>query len=679
MLKAYWRKGLLASGLMLLLGLGYLVWTTPSLDFGPLTYSTEVVDREGRVLRRLTTPDGYWRLPVTIDQVDPRFLDQLLAVEDKRFYQHAGVDPRAVLRAGWQWLSRGHIHSGASTLTMQTVRLMRPQPRTLANKLREMLQAFWLERQLSKREILQRYLSLTPYGGNLQGIGAATQYYFGKMPDHLTASEIALLIALPQSPEVRRPDRHPLKARRTRDEILDRLQTAGRISLETAALAKQQPIPTQRRATPALAAHLAERLALMPDHGQRIQTTLDGTLQDRLETLARKAQQRLDKGSTLAFLVVDNQSREVLAHVGSGDYFSVGQWDMTRAVRSPGSTLKPLIYGLGFELGLMHPETQFLDQPQRSGTYAPSNFDGRYHGQISIRRALQLSLNTTAVAAMRLVGAVRFRQRLAALDVQLELPDKTEAGLPIALGGAGLRLEDLVSLYSALAMAGEFKPLRFLKAAKSEPGRQLLTPTATWYLRNILKNTPVPKGYRRHRPIAYKTGTSYGYRDAWSIGFTPSYTLGVWVGRPDGGYGKGMTGSTQAAPLLFQILDYLPQDSRATPSPPEGVLRVQQSGLPTVMQWLGQGPDRGTGAAPPRIQIPVDGAGFERSSVSTTRGIVLQVQGGVPPYHWLIDGQPFIETHQSQTQWQPRGGGRKEILIIDHQGRSDRVEVWLQP
>ncbi len=714
--RARWRPA--AGALALLLPALWLAWRAiPPLPPPSLAWSARVLDRAGRPLRLFTTARGYWRLPLDLERLDPRFVRALLTIEDRRFFHHPGVDPLAILRAAAQALGRGQIHSGASTLSMQVARLLYPShlgfryfeavPRApgqgaeashrrdygeqsphrpgvrgtaavaenpsatgihprrhgWAAKLHQAWYALRLERALSKPDILRLYLELAPYGGNLQGLAAASRFYFGHGPEHLRPSETALLLALPQAPEARRPDRHPRAARRARHAILQRLVAAGLLTPDDAALADRQPLP-RRRPAPFDAPHLAARLARGYSRRDPIRTTLDGGLQRRLQDLARRLQGRLPAGDTLALLVVDHATREVLAHIGSGDFLSAGQLDLTRAVRSPGSTLKPFIYGLGFELGLMHPETRFVDRPPPPGAYAPANFDGRHHGVVSLTQALILSLNTPAVAALARIGPGRLSQRLRRLNVDLRLPRDARPGLPIALGGAGLRLEDLAALYAALAEGGRYRPLRFTPGGP-DPERRLLSPGAAWQIDRILAQVPPPQGFADDRPIRYKTGTSYGYRDAWAIGYDPRYTVAVWVGRPDGGYHPGASGARRAAPILFQVFAYLPR-SRATPTnPPPGLLVSDHRHLPPALRWLGPAP----GQRQARILYPPPGA---RLRLRPGEAVDLKAQDGHPPYRWLVNGRP-LDGHR----WLPDGPGRHRIRLLDAAGRGDVVEPWV--
>jgi penicillin-binding protein 1C len=433
-----------------------------------LDFSATVVDRDGRLLRPYATPEGRWRLPARADGVDPRYLALLIAVEDRRFRDHAGVDPLAFVRAAGQMASHGRIVSGGSTLTMQVARLLEPRAeRSVGAKLRQIVRAVEIERHLGKDDILSLYLNLAPYGGNLEGIRAASLAYFGKEPRRLTLAESALLVALPQAPEARRPDRFAAAARRARDRVLDRAVSAGVFDTVEVERAKAEPIPSARTPMPMLAPHAAEEavVALTPEalaSSPVVRLTIDARWQASLEELARERARALGPNVSVAILAVDHGSGEVLARVGSADYFDAGragQVDMTAALRSPGSTLKPFIYGLGFEDGVIHPETLIDDRPVRYGSYAPENFDLTFQGTVSVRKALQMSLNVPAVAVLDRVGAGRFTARLRQAGGALVLPAGEIPGLAMGLGGVGVRLSDLVMLYAGIARLGATAPL----------------------------------------------------------------------------------------------------------------------------------------------------------------------------------------------------------------------------
>ena len=535
-------------------------WWISSLGSAPdgtnLQFSPRGTDRNGRLLRAYTTSDGRWRLPARIADVDPRFFDMLFAYEDRRFREHHGVDAPALVRAAVQFIGSGRIRSGGSTLTMQVARLLEPRSgRTLAAKFRQIVRAVELERMLTKDQILSLYLELAPYGGNIEGIRAASLAYFGKEPRRLTLGEAALLVALPQSPEARRPDRSVNAARVAKDRVLNRFAALSHVPIDEISAAKAEMVPTGRRPMPMLAAHAADRAIGEGSPNNEVRLTIDADLQKSLEELARERVRRLaltlGPDVSLAMLVVDNKDGAVVARVGSPDYFDTrraGQLDLTRTLRSPGSTLKPFIYGLGFEDGFVHPEILIDDRPTRYGSYAPQNFDFTFRGTVTVRSALQLSLNLPALAVLDRVGASRLTARLSSAGASLILPEGETPGLAIGLGGAGITLSDLVMLYSGIARLGSALPLIEQVAERPVPGggdeRRLMEPVAAWYVASILLGTPPPDNGVPGR-IAFKTGTSYGYRDAWSIGFDGSHTIGIWVGRPDGRRCRGWSGETR--------------------------------------------------------------------------------------------------------------------------------------
>jgi len=650
-----------------------------------LDYSVEVVDRQGGALRVYTSKDGYWRFPASTADIDSQFLAMLIACEDRRFYRHPGFDAFALGRALVQAGVNGRFVSGGSTLTMQVVRLLEPRPRTLWSKAIEIFRAWQLERRLGKEGVLRLYLELAPYGGNLQGLRSASRFYFGKEPRYLTLAESALLVALPQSPENRRPDRFRERARAARDRVLGRLVESGVIDREEARAAADKDVPGKRRAVPRLAPHLSDRLRHARSGAERIWTTLDGGLQRRLESLLVRHQRSLPSGATLAALIVDNADAEVRAYVGSGHYFSTefpGQVDVVRATRSPGSTLKPFVYGLGFEAGFIHPETLITDRPGSVRGYAPGNFDRRYEGEMKIRDALSSSRNTTAIRVLDRVGPTELLSRLRATGADLRLPSTVEQpGLPIVLGGVGASLEDLVMLYAALADRGTARPLRFrqdVEAPETKIG--LLSPVSAWYLTEILAKAPAPSGFLSGTGgAAFKTGTSYGFRDAWALGFDADHTVGVWLGRPDGGYTPGLSGLRNAAPVLLEVFDLLGGRGVGPllKDPPEGVLIATNTVLPEALRYFAD-PDSGrpaTDAIAPgvRIGFPPDGSLFELASGRDSE-LLIEARGGTRPYHWLVDGRYWPSAGSSRRfSWLLDREGRFEVTVIDGAGRSDRV------
>jgi len=670
---------------------GAAAWWVKSLGPLPLDETRQVsrvvVDRQGRLLRAYAMTDGRWRLPVTARRdVDPRYLDLLFAYEDQRFLAHHGVDPLAFARAAWQWATHGHIVSGGSTITMQVARLLEPrQHRSLVAKLRQAVRALQLERRFGKDEILDLYLTLAPYGGNLEGIRAASLAYFGKEPKRLTLAEAALLVALPQSPERRRLDRHPQAARAARDRVLERMVEQGVVSADDAARATAEPVPRWRKPLPFLAPHSADQAISTTADAPVVRLTLDGALQHALERLARDRAAALGPELSIGILAVANATGEVLAHVGSADYFDerrAGQVDMVRAVRSPGSTLKPFIYGLAFEDGVAHPESLIDDRPVRFGAYAPENFDMTFQGTVAVRKALQLSLNVPAVALLDRVGAARLTARLRQAGLALTLPKNEVPGLAMGLGGVGVTLRDLVQTYAGIPRLGSVAPLReVLYDADPAPPRRLMDATSAWQVGDILLGTPPPENAAAHR-IAYKTGTSYGSRDAWAVGFDGRVTVGVWVGRPDGAPVPGMTGRGAAAPVLFDAFARSGQLIAPLPRAPRGTLIASNARLPLPLrrfQPAGELPRLGS-ARSLRIQFPLDGARLDAGGgAAGFHPVPVKVAGGVPPLTVLVDGVAagVIDRHR-QRMIVPPGPGFIRLTVMDANGAADTVVVRIQ-
>jgi penicillin-binding protein 1C len=651
--------------------------------------STTIVDRHGKLLRAYAMADGRWRLPVNAaTDVDPAYLKLLFAYEDHRFRSHAGVDPIALGRAAFQLVTRGHIVSGGSTITMQLARLMEPRrQRSISAKFRQIVRAIEIERQMSKDQILDLYLAMAPFGGNLEGVRTASIAYFGKEPKRLSLSEAALLVALPQSPENRRLDRYPDAARAARDRVLERMVEEGVVSDADAASAKAAPVPKLRKPMPILAPHSADQAMSSVKNKPVIALTLDAPLQQALETLARDRAIALGPNISVAILAVDNASGEVLARVGSPDYFDdrrAGQVDMTRAVRSPGSTLKPFIYGLAFEDGFVHPESLIDDRPIRFGSYAPENFDMTFQGTVPVRKALQMSLNVPAIALLDRVGASRLSSRLRQAGANLELPKDEVPGLAMGLGGVGITLQDLVMLYSGLARLGNTRPLRELQSQREEAGepQRLLDQVAAWQVGNVLLGTPPPEN-GVHNRIAFKTGTSYGYRDAWSIGFDGRVTIGVWVGRPDGAPAPGIVGRTAAAPILFDAFARTGKLPAALPKPPKGTLVASNAKLPLPLRRYRPLGDlvRTDGERAPHIQFPLNGSRIDASGSdgASASPMPVKVAGGVLPITMLVNGVSVGELDgRHQRLIDSPGPGFARLTVIDAKGAADTVVVRIQ-
>lgn len=522
-----------------------------------------VLAEDGTPLWRFADGNGVWRYPVRTDEVSPYYLDALLTYEDRWFYSHPGVNPMALARAAWQNLTGGRVLSGGSTLSMQVARLLDPHSRTWHGKLRQLWRTAQLEWHLSKQQILTLYLNRAPFGGTLQGVAAASWAYLGKSPQHLTHAEAALLAVLPQAPSRLRPDRHAARAQAARDKVLQRLAQFQVWPQSAVAEALQEPLLLAPRLEPSLAPLLARRLN-RPDSPPLIRTTLDANLQRRLEDLLLGWRARLPEHTSAAILVVEAQTMAVRAYLGSVDINDArrfGHVDMISAMRSPGSTLKPFLYGMALDAGLIHSESLLQDVPRRYGDYRPGNFSMGFSGAVSASTALATSLNLPAVQLLEAYGPKRFAAEMRIGGMPLTLPALAEPNLALILGGAGSRLEDLVSGYSAFARGGKSASLR-LQPDDELRERPLLSPGSAWIVRRILSGQARPDRDPRaelvQRPVlAWKTGTSYGFRDAWAIGVGPRYLIGIWIGRPDGTPVPGQFGLASAAPLMLQVHDVL--------------------------------------------------------------------------------------------------------------------------
>lgn len=567
-----------------------------------------VTDREGEPLRFFLPGDGRWRLPVRLADLPPELPRALVAAEDRRFYRHGGVDGRAVLRAAWSNLRAGRVVSGASTIPMQIARMAQPGPRTLGAKLRESFRALQLTRRHGKPELLEVYVNLLPYGGNLEGVGAAAWFYFGKTPDRLSLGEIALLTALPRAPVRYDPTRNPEAARAARDRLLDRLAELGVFPAGEIENGRRQPVPAERRQPPFAAPHWSELVAARGGRGMswsrslavagrlppsasvasiagpaagdtgaagarglrgplwgQLRSTLDRRLQQSAEEqVARRTPELLHEGiGNAAVVVIGNRARAVRAMVGSSRFFDrahQGQVNGAVARRSPGSTLKPFLYALAIDQGRVLSDSWLLDVPTDFSGYVADNYDERYRGRVTVRQALIESLNACAVRLAADMGLADFHRLL--LRGGLATLDRPtgEYGLPLILGAGEVTLLDLTNLYASLADEGRLRPVRLLEEDGGHgDGERLVSPEAAQAITEILtdvRRPDLPDAWELTRDVprvAWKTGTSYGHRDAWAIGWSGRYTIGVWVGNFDGRPVQGISGSRHAGPLLFDL------------------------------------------------------------------------------------------------------------------------------
>jgi penicillin-binding protein 1C len=562
-----------------------------------------VLARDGSALRQWPGADGRWRHAVTPGEVSPLYLQALLAYEDRWFHWHPGINPGALARAAWQWWRHGSVVSGGSTLTMQVARILDPpaggRTRSLWAKGRQMLRALQLELRLSKREILTLYLNHAPMGGIVEGVEMASRAYLGKSSRELSHAEAALLTALPQSPSRLRPDRAPRAAQQVRDKVLARMMAQGVWSVAQVADARIETVVAQPLRSAWLAPLAAQRVrdTVRGPCGQRrspgssrghcdpaddaaalpaiVPTTLDAELQATVEQLLLDRVHLLPHRVSMATLVIDNDSLEVLAYAGSADFADrerAAHVDMVRGVRSPGSTLKPFLYAMALDDGLIHSESLMVDAPQSFSGYEPGNFQASFNGPVSVSEALQRSLNVPAVDLLDRLGPARLAAQLRSAGMKLRMPAHAPPNLSLILGGAGTTLEELVGAYRALARGGLAGRPRLLPDAPRQEAR-VMSEGAAFIVRDILEGGGHPDRplQEESRRVAWKTGTSFGFRDAWAVGVTDRYTMGVWVGRPDGTPNPGFFGANVAAPLVHDLVAALPADAMASRKPPTSV------------------------------------------------------------------------------------------------------------
>lgn len=593
--------GLLTLLLPLLLTLGAAFrWADRSYPFPVQALhppaGTLVLDRHGEPLRIFLPLDGRRRFPVRLDEVSPELVETLVASEDRYFRLHPGVNPLAVLRAAVGNLRAGRVVSGGSTITMQLARLCQPAPRTWGAKLREAFRALQLERRYSKDEILEHYLNLAPFGGNIVGIGAAAWFYCGKLPAQLSLGEAALLSIIPRAPRGYDPFVYPERALRERDKLLDKLQARGLATPAEVAAAKAHPLPRSMRRLPFQAPHLAQEL--FAAHGRPggtrtmvLQSTLDLGVQRVAQALvdARIGTLREQGLGNVAVVVLEHNSNELRALVGTADFFDTahqGQINAALIKRSPGSALKPFLYALALEQGLVAPESLLLDLPKDFAGYVARNYDNRYSGQVTVTEALARSLNAPAVDLLNRVGVAEFLQLLRRAGLRTLDKPAGHYGLPLVLGAGEVRLLDLVNAYAALARGGEFLPVRDLlelrqglgtgqgppqESARAR-GVRLLSPEACRLTAEMLaqvERSDLPQAWSLTRgapAVAWKTGTSFGHRDAWAVGFSGTYAIGVWVGNLDGRPEPGISGARHAGPLLLELFRALEPEGSRLPS-----------------------------------------------------------------------------------------------------------------
>jgi len=579
-----WRRHrlcvfLVGAALLVGLGIGVLdaVSPFPLASLEP-PVATAVLAKNGEPLRLFLAADEAWRFPTRLSAIAPILPRILVAAEDRHFRRHPGVNPLSLVRAALSNLRAGHVVSGGSTITMQLARLAHPRPRTLGAKLVEAFRALQLERRLSKNAILERYCNMAPYGGNIVGVGAASFFYFDKTPDRLSLAEAALLTVLPRSPLRFDPIRHPRAARDARNRLLAALARRRVIGAAAAREAMRAPMPAALTRLPFLAPHFCEFVREQASAGPRLVTTLDPAAQQVVRNILRRRTtwlHTLGIGSVAA-VVLDPASRDILAMVGGTDYFGdtrFGQINGTVIRRSPGSALKPFLYAMALDAGLVFPQSLLLDVPTGFGGYAPKNYDGQFRGRVTTEEALVNSLNVPAVRLLDRIGTAAFldvlrRGGLSTLDKPAE-----HYGLSLVLGSGEVTLLSLTNGYADLASFGEHRSPRLLPGPLP-PGQRLFSREACAMVTRMLtklERPDLPTSWERALAVpavAWKTGTSYGHRDAWAVGYSADHVIGVWVGNMDGTPVKGISGAAYAGPILFELFRALEEHGSRLLTPP---------------------------------------------------------------------------------------------------------------
>lgn len=646
--------------------------------------SVIVLGDDKSLLHVFQTLDEKWRVKTDFTEVDPCYIEFLIAREDQRFWYHCGVDPLAIIRAAFQMIQTQKVISGGSTLTMQTARLLEPRPRTITSKLIEVIRALQLEFHFNKRQILSMYLTLAPFGGNIEGIKAASLAYFQHLPKFFSPGEAALLVALPQSPSKLRPHIFPERALNARDRILNSMRKRNVLSAEEFKMAITEALPQQRLEFPRLVPHLSWRLRQAYPGLNTHQTTILKEIQLVTENVIKSTIASLPQKANIAVLVVDHHENKVRAYVGSREFFDEkrdGQVDFICACRSPGSTLKPFIYGLAFEEGLVSPNSLILDDRVRFGVYSPGNFDKEFHGMVTVREALQLSLNVPAVSILNQLGPLRFLGTLKAVGVDAKFNDKTtKPTLAIALGGIGMTLEQLVMLYGGLARGGIVKSIHYNICDKDIVGYSLLSERASDQITQILKHEHRgPPGFQHPVNIAFKTGTSYGHRDAWALGYSKDFTVGIWIGHPDGSsMGQG-TGQSLAVPILEKIFQLLPENHHRNSKIHQTIKSAQSHLKLRSNKYASSQKEILRVQNLPQLLFPINETTIEREKTSQGyKMLPFKVSGGTRPYTWLINGRPGTRSWQHRYDWLPGEPGFYTITVLDAEGKAASSHIELR-
>lgn len=627
---------------------------------------TSTVIANHQPLHIFYTKDDKWRILTNTDDVNELYLKTLLAREDKFFRTHIGINPFALVRAFYQWVKNGRVISGGSTLTMQTARLLEPRKRHIGSKMIECFRALQLEWHFSKNEILNIYMTLAPFGGNIEGVNAASWAYFKKSASMLNPSEIAFLVAIVQSPKRFNPDKFPVQALDARKAILQFMRKKGFISESLFELSNLAPLPIKSK-PPRQIPHLALHLKKQYPSKRTITTTIDHNLQKQAEHLLRMYTPFLPDEANAAILILDHVQNKPLVYIGSRDFLDSehhGFVDYIQAYRSPGSTLKSLIYGFAFDLGIISPDCYINDDYRRFGAYAPRNYTKDVQGVVKVKDALASSLNIPAVMLLNQIGVLRFIGKLKEAGIYPKFPKGFESpSLPVALGGLGMTLEQLIQLYAALANQGKLREISYHQAG-TDSFHPILSNHAAAQVTEILTRNSLD-GHE----IAFKTGTSYGHRDALVIGYDKQYVVGIWAGSHDSAT-LSLSGS-HLIPLLQRIFKVLP-------SAQEFTQRTFKAHPSFQLQDLSSSSFSENTLQTPSLIFPISESVIEKNDKDTFQ-LPLTVSGGKRPYTWLVDGEPIAtQCWQKKFFWIPPKSGFYCITVIDAQGKSAQASIELR-
>lgn len=669
--------------------------------------SPALYDTQHRLFHVRLSPASEWHLTIPLDEMGKWLPLVAVNAEDGRFFRHVGIDSLALLRAVVQDLSHGRVVSGASTITTQVIRLAiserEGRKRSLSTKIREFIMALKIERHLSKSKILECYLNLAPFGGNIRGVAAASLIYFGKTASQISPGEACLLIGMLKGPSLYRPDTRPDNAIKRRNQIIALMERKGVFDRDTARRAYLEELPRRKFSVPSRAWHYSE-LLLSQNEAQTYDTTLDIEIQTKLEAILRQSLGDFPSDVTLSAGITRNSTAELVAWVGNARFSYRDDWvDCGRSPRSPGSTLKPFAYLSAMDAGLLTPSTLLADTSSAFSGRAPRNFDLTYRGAVTARAALHQSLNAPAVRVLRTTGNERVLSLLRSAGLRHLTQNAEYYGDSLILGGCDVTLLEELEAFTAIASLGVHRPLKLLKGS-TQPQERIASPEACWLVSDILRYDGDFLGNFR---LSLKTGTSYGLRDAWACAWTPEFTVCVWAGRPDGSSWEGLVGARASAPVAAKILRAITK-TPANYQRPEGLVARKVcavSGKPplalcpsTKLEWAIEGvtqtipcdihtvkngktiakmPEGFTPESSRKLTIisPIPGASYFNAPLNNERKIPLKAEGGQGKIFWYIDGNYVGTSEIGRTLFREIDDGEHLVSVADENGKTSTVKV----